>query len=393
MKFLENYKSVKDEVFAIFVKENLEPLKGDFEGLYFQVVPALNKENRWNCVIQISGTLQAVWGLGRNNNLKDVYEILEKLGALKIKQAIEKEEQFLDFMFTTFTAEQSWQKERDKLLAEFKKGIFKVKKSKEVKLAEIINHNKELRWKVLRTFYELSEGNVWNFIMHEDVAKKLEMEPRDNFLHGIYKFLTDKGFLKPETNVEYSITSAGLEEVEENFPILLKSMQFSSFYEASLKISIDDIDSFNKVKNVPTGEIVNLFPLNFSEDNIQNWFEEIIGEPEHKKDWGGEINDLFTTQLLLNNSRKNTAILLKGPGISTKTLDISHCGKKGDQIQRLFKSPAELFIIQFVGLISENVIEEAKSKTLLLRHEGVNAQFCIIDGYDTARILKAYGKI
>ena len=102
---------------------------------------------------------------------------------------------------------------------------------------------------------------------------------------------------------------------------------------------------------------------------------------------------LTINQILINNIRKNTAFLLKGPGKNIKTLEISHCGKKGDQIQRLFKSPAELFVIQFIGQISEAVIEEAESKTLLLRHEGINAQFCILNGYDTARILKAYGKI
>ncbi len=392
MRFLENYKSIRDEVFAIFASEHLEPPQGDFEGLYFEIAPALDKGNRWNCVIKISGTLQAVWNLGT----KDVYRILTELGILRIKQAIEKADPFLEFMFTTYTAQKSWREENSKLSVELEKLQKReppTKKSEKKNIAEIYSRNKELRRKVLKVFYELSEGNSWNFVKYQDIAKELEIDPNSNDLFGIYKFLVDKGFLKYETNIECSITSDGLEEVEQSFPTLLSNIQFPSFQDAPLNISIDEIDSFNKAKNVTIGEIKHLIPLTYSEEQIQNWFEDIINEPEHKKDWGGEINDLFTTRVSVNNIRKNTAFLLKGPGKNIKTLEISHCGKKGDQIQRLFKSPAELFIIQFIGQISEAVIEEAESKTLLLRHGGINAQFCILDGYDTARILKAYGKI
>ena len=229
--------------------------------------------------------------------------------------------------------------------------------------------------------------------MRQDVANKLNIDSNGDTLFGVLKYLEDKGFLKPETNVENSITSEGLEEVEKDFPNLLFSLGSSSFQEPPLTITVDEIDSFNQVKNVSLEEVKALVPLNYSEEQIQNWFEIIIGEPIHKKDWGGETNDLFSSRLLINGKRKNSAFLLKGPGIGVKTLEISYCGKNGDQIQRLFNAPAELFIIQFIGSISEAVIEEAKSKTLLLRHRGINAQVCIIDGYDTSRILKAYGKI
>ena len=299
-------------------------------------------------------------------------------------------------MFTTYTAKKSYQEEIARLLTELDKIQKReplIKETGKKNLAEIFSINKELRWKVLKAHYELSQGNSWNFVMHKDIAKKVEIIPNSDVLFGVYKFLEDKGFLKPQTNVEYSITTNGLEEVENGYPTLLSLLKFQSFQELPLKISIDEIDSFNKVKNVSVSGVKEHVPLTYSEDQIQIWLEDIIGEPEHKKDWGGETNDLFTTRLLINGIRKDTAFLLKGPGINTKNLEISHCGKNGDQIQRLFKSPAELFVIQFIGPISEAVIEEAKSKTLLLRQGGVDAQFCILDGYDSARILKAYGKI
>ena len=120
MKLIENYKSTRGEIFAIFVNEYLEPSLGDYEGLYFEVVSSLNKGHYWNCVIKISGTLQAVWSAGRNKDF-DVYSLLRELGTLKIKQAIEKIEPFLEFMFTTYTAEKTYQEERNKLVRELEK--------------------------------------------------------------------------------------------------------------------------------------------------------------------------------------------------------------------------------------------------------------------------------
>src|SRR5882762_8721795 len=63
----------------------------------------------------------------------------------------------------------------------------------------------------------------------------------------------------------------------------------------------------------------------------------------------------------------------------------------GDQIQRLFESPAELFVIQFNGNIDERVVAEARQKVLFLRSQGHATACCaIVDGLDTARLLAAY---
>jgi len=393
MNLLENYKLVRGEVFAIFIKESLEPfVGGDYKALYFKVVPSLDKGNCWNCIIKLSGSLQAVWKLDDSK----VYKILRELGILKIKQALEEGEMFLEWMLTTYSTEGSPREEKSKLMVQLKKlrerDPLTIEPRRE-NFAEIFARNKELRWKVLKEHYEMSQGNSWNLVMRQDVAKKLEIDPNGNVLFGVYKFLEDEGFLKCQTNMQDSITSEGIKEVETGYPSLQSLLQFPSFQELPLKVSIDEIDSFSKVRKISIDKIRSLVPFNYSEEQIQNWLEEIIGEPEHKKDWGGESNDLFTSRLLISGLRKNTAFLLKGPGKPIKKLRISDCGKNGDQIQRLFKSPAEIFVIQFIGPISEAVIEEAKSKTLLLRHEGKNAQFCIIDGHDTARILKAYGKV
>ncbi len=164
-----------------------------------------------------------------------------------------------------------------------------------------------------------------------------------------------------------------------------------------MRIFIDNIDTFSNVTNYgPQSVALHLKKNGYfdvSENFIQQSLEEIMKESFHKVDWGGESNDLYTTNLKINGQRVATAFLLKGNGLDVKTMEIRHCGKNGNQILSLVKSPAELFIIQFVGNISESVIEDIRDKVELLRLKGKKAWYCIINGQDTARILKAYDKI
>jgi hypothetical protein len=85
--------------------------------------------------------------------------------------------------------------------------------------------------------------------------------------------------------------------------------------------------------------------------------------------------------------------MLKGPGIAKKEMTIADCGKNGDQLVRLFDAPADLFIVQFIGRIAEMVIKDTEGKIAALHKRGKMAQFVIIDGQDTARLLLAYGKL
>lgn len=133
--------------------------------------------------------------------------------------------------------------------------------------------------------------------------------------------------------------------------------------------------------------------MDLSEEFIQIGLEEILDVPFHKKDWGGEINDLYTSNVLLKGSRVASAFLLKGSGLRKKVLEIKDCGKNGDQIVRLLDSPAQLFIIQFVGSISEYVVKDIEGKVNESQLQGKVAQYCIIDGQDTARLLRAYSKL
>jgi len=131
--------------------------------------------------------------------------------------------------------------------------------------------------------------------------------------------------------------------------------------------------------------------LDWPEDEIQRSIEGIISEPFHKNDWGGEINDLYSSEIRLNGKRVSTAFLLKGNGLRKVILEIADCGQNGDQILRLFRSPAELFVVQHVGNVSESVISDIEGKVIERRSQGKSAHYCILNGQDLACVLLAYG--
>jgi hypothetical protein len=163
----------------------------------------------------------------------------------------------------------------------------------------------------------------------------------------------------------------------------------------STRLFVEDIDSFRKVRDVNPAAAADLLQngrFEWSEDSIQLSLEQILDVSMHKKDWGGEVNDLYTCNVIINGERVPTAFLLKGNGLKKKTMEIRDCGANGDQLLRLLDSPASLFVIQFVGSVSESVIRDVSGKVDQARTQGKDCRYCIIDGQDTARLLRAYGR-
>ncbi len=162
------------------------------------------------------------------------------------------------------------------------------------------------------------------------------------------------------------------------------------------RLFIEDIDSFRCVRDVNPGQVASKLEsgrIELAEDDIQLGLEQILDVSLHKKDWGGEANDLYAGNVIVNGARRSAAFLLKGKGLTISEMRIRDCGANGDQIVRLFKSPAQLFVVQYVGPISEAVIDDVESKTRDLRGQGKDARCLIMDGQDTARLLHAYGKL
>ena len=153
------------------------------------------------------------------------------------------------------------------------------------------------------------------------------------------------------------------------------------------EITCDDFDQFGKVKKVASAPAR---AKTLSENAIKKGFAKLIGESGEFQDWGGEKNDLYTSKIRHKGKRRSIAFALKGAGTRGE-LTPKKLGKNGDQIQRLFESPAQIFVVQYHGQINQSVIaqmkEFAKAKSV---SDGALIWYGIIDGDDTDRILAAY---
>ena len=153
-------------------------------------------------------------------------------------------------------------------------------------------------------------------------------------------------------------------------------------------ITVDDIDSFAAVrKATPDGTA----PL--PEAQFKSGIASILGEKGRFTDWGGERNDLYTTTLKLNGRRLAAAFAFKGPATSG-SLTPKKMGKNGDQIQRLFQSPASVFVVQYWGQIDQSVVELMEKLAQLKSYMGAGEEvwFGIIDAADSARLVAAYDR-
>jgi len=152
-------------------------------------------------------------------------------------------------------------------------------------------------------------------------------------------------------------------------------------------ISVDDIESFRKVKEISKGDLMSVKKM--AERKINRGICNILKQND-KKDWGGERNDIFSTRVLIGGKRTASAFALKGRG-TRGILVPKKMGKSGDQISRLFKSAAEAFFIVHNDLIDESIFDliltHAIQKSIETRKK---IFYCIIDGGDLARLVEAY---
>jgi hypothetical protein len=151
-------------------------------------------------------------------------------------------------------------------------------------------------------------------------------------------------------------------------------------------ITMDDIDSFARVKKAASdgqyGPIV--------EKKFKTGMQRVLGEQGTFNDWGGEGKDLWTTRLRLGGKRRATAFAFKGGGTKGK-LTPGKMGKNGDQIQQLFRSVADVYLVQYWGQIEDSVLEQmqllATARSWL---EGREIWYGVIDGADSNRLIGAY---
>lgn len=152
-------------------------------------------------------------------------------------------------------------------------------------------------------------------------------------------------------------------------------------------ITVDEIDSFSKIKNVSIESLPDVKEM--AERTINHGICKIIGAIE-KKDWPGERNDIFSTRVQVKGKYIPAAFALKGKGMKGMLYPI-RMGKNGDQIPRLFIGTARIYFIVHNDAIHESVYDLMQTHALQKAIEtGDEVYFCIIDGKDLSRIVSAY---
>lgn len=185
-------------------------------------------------------------------------------------------------------------------------------------------------------------------------------------------------------------------QYDQVFPFTEQMMHFEGIANNVLRsgtstcqrIYVDEVDSFERVRNVLAKDVKDL-PVEVKEKEVKEFFANTIGENFVPKDWPGEKSDLYSSHVVLKGKRISTAFLLKGPSVRKLTID--KCGKRGNQILRLVREPAQLFVIQSNGQIDTDVVSMLEiCVSELSRKSDCRLYYCIIDGTDTARLLEAY---
>lgn len=159
-----------------------------------------------------------------------------------------------------------------------------------------------------------------------------------------------------------------------------------SWYE----IFTHDIAEFRECENAasPSAWEWSKTMRSLSEAEVKARICDILGDLP-KVDWAGEQDDHFAASLHIGDRRVTGAFLLKGPA-RFREMTPDMLGARADQIYRLSCTPADVLVVQHCHHIGEAV-------RAMLRAFAVTPHrprhYCLIDGKDTYRVLKAYGKL
>lgn len=198
---------------------------------------------------------------------------------------------------------------------------------------------------------------------------------RPLFLMGIFEFGEDGIEIFP-----YVIGDL----IDDLSPIINMSIR------SAIRVYPDEIGSFGKMRDAPNATAADIKALQaMPEAKVKDAVAEIIGEPFVPADWGGETSDLQTNRLTVRDTPHSAAFILKGPALKGQ-MHPGNMGKRGDQLVRAFGEPVDLIVIQHCNKIANSVVKLAEALAIDPRNP---KRFCILDGADTARLLKAYAKL
>lgn len=157
----------------------------------------------------------------------------------------------------------------------------------------------------------------------------------------------------------------------------------------NLSLPVQNIDQFKKVDfqwNPSKTEFNRLRDI--PERQVKELFCSLLSEADVPNDWGGEETDVYSSNLTVEGKRCSAAFLLKGPA-KFHEMTLADCGKNGDQIYRLFNTPADVFVLQHCHKVTPAVRKTMEA--FALSQYSRSCMYTIIDGYDTARILRSHG--
>lgn len=155
-------------------------------------------------------------------------------------------------------------------------------------------------------------------------------------------------------------------------------------------ITIDGIGSFSRVKSISNESLPDVQKM--SERTINKGICQII-ETKEKKDWAGERNDIFSTNLQIKGKRIIAAFALKSARSVGGILTPKRMGKNGDQISRLFNGTAQIHLVVHNGVVHESIYDSMEAHAIQKSIETSNKiYYCIIDGKDFSRLVAAYPK-
>src|SRR5579871_3542685 len=126
----------------------------------------------------------------------------------------------------------------------------------------------------------------------------------------------------------------------------------------------EDIDQFARMKDVMPAsteewqEVMAELP----EASVKSAFAALLLEPP-KKDWGGESDDHFSGNVSVGGRRHSAAFMLKGP-TNFREMTLEMAGKRADQIYRLTRTDAEIYVVQHSHLIGDAVRGTLRALTI-----------------------------
>jgi len=227
-------------------------------------------------------------------------------------------------------------------------------KAKEAKTAEEIGQKVGLTPKrVLELATPLAANNLFEKTKRDGLTAYRKYSNINTVKQKIMQLASNKA--KLEAHVTVREPRVSLREIR----IKIDRKTPSLFVDVS-PVTIDEIENFRKVRSLKHANLPDeLNPVRLPEKVFKNGTARILGNKGVFKDWGGEKNDLYTSHLVIGGKRYASAIGFKGPA-KKGVLTPAKMGHNGDQIQRLFDSDAQVFLVQYEGQIAQSVTEQMK---------------------------------